>query len=51
MVNRGAILKVVEKKYTRSDLPQFKPGDTVKVNYKVVEGTRSRILLKGLCSK
>jgi large subunit ribosomal protein L19 len=42
-MNRGALLKVVETKYTRTDLPQFKPGDTVKVNYKVVEGTRSRV--------
>jgi large subunit ribosomal protein L19 len=42
-MNRGALLKVVETKYTRTDLPQFKPGDTVKVNYKVVEGNRSRV--------
>ncbi|MEH3076830.1 MAG: 50S ribosomal protein L19 [Quadrisphaera sp.] len=27
----------------RSDLPAFGPGDTVKVNVKVVEGSRSRI--------
>ena len=27
----------------RHDLPDFRPGDTVKVNVKVVEGTRSRI--------
>jgi large subunit ribosomal protein L19 len=27
----------------RSDLPAFRPGDTVKVHVKVVEGTRSRI--------
>ena len=27
----------------RSDLPEFRAGDTVKVNVKVVEGTRSRI--------
>ncbi len=42
-MNRGALLKVVEKKYTRSDIPQFKPGDTVRVNYKVVEGNRTRV--------
>lgn len=42
-MNRGALLKVVEKKYTRTDIPQFKPGDTVKVNYKVVEGNRTRV--------
>ena len=27
----------------RSDIPAFRPGDTVKVHVKVVEGTRSRI--------
>ncbi len=27
----------------RSDVPDFGPGDTVKVNVKVVEGTRSRV--------
>jgi large subunit ribosomal protein L19 len=42
-MNRGALLKVVEKKYTRTDIPLFKAGDTVRVNYKVVEGTRTRI--------
>ena len=27
----------------RADLPAFRPGDTLKVHVKVVEGTRSRI--------
>jgi large subunit ribosomal protein L19 len=27
----------------RTDVPDFRPGDTVKVNVKVVEGNRSRI--------
>ncbi|MBD3688995.1 50S ribosomal protein L19 [Nanchangia anserum] len=27
----------------REDIPQFRPGDTVKVHVKVVEGSRSRI--------
>jgi large subunit ribosomal protein L19 len=27
----------------REDVPQFRPGDTVKVHVKVVEGNRSRI--------
>lgn len=27
----------------RTDIPQFRPGDTVKVHVKVIEGTRSRI--------
>ena len=27
----------------RTDIPEFRPGDTVKVHVRVVEGTRSRI--------
>ncbi len=27
----------------RSDVPDFRPGDTLKVNVKVVEGNRSRV--------
>jgi large subunit ribosomal protein L19 len=27
----------------RSDIPAFRPGDTVKVHVKVVEGTRTRV--------
>jgi large subunit ribosomal protein L19 len=27
----------------RSDIPEFRPGDTLKVHVKVIEGTRSRI--------
>ena len=34
---------VVEKSRLRDDIPEFWPGDTVKVNVKVVEGTRSRV--------
>ena len=29
----------------RTDIPAFRPGDTLKVNVKVVEGTRSRVQL------
>lgn len=34
---------VVEKSRLRDDIPEFWPGDTVKVNVRVVEGTRSRV--------
>jgi large subunit ribosomal protein L19 len=34
---------IVEQSRLRDDIPQFWPGDTVKVNVRVVEGTRSRI--------
>lgn len=34
---------VVERPYLRDDLPAFRPGDTVKVHVRVVEGERERI--------
>ena len=37
------ILNLVEKKYTRSDIPDFRPGDTLRVHVKVKEGVRERI--------
>ena len=36
-------LDVLDAASLRSDLPDFRPGDTVKVHVKVVEGNRSRI--------
>ena len=36
-------LDVVDSASLRSDIPDFRPGDTVKVHVKVVEGNRSRI--------
>lgn len=37
------IIKALEQEQMRSDIPAFKPGDTVRVHVKVVEGTRERI--------
>lgn len=34
---------IVEKSRLRDDLPDFWPGDNVKVNVRVIEGTRSRV--------
>ena len=34
---------LIEQPYLRTDVPDFKPGDTVKVHVRVVEGNRSRI--------
>ncbi len=42
-INKGALLKVVEKPYYRTDIPEFRPGDTVRVVYKVKEGNRTRL--------
>ncbi|THF85769.1 50S ribosomal protein L19 [Deinococcus sp. KSM4-11] len=40
--NRGAILRAVEQPHIKTDHPDFRPGDTVRVETKVVEGTRTR---------
>jgi large subunit ribosomal protein L19 len=37
------IVKTLELEQLRTDIPSFKPGDTVRVHVKVVEGTRERI--------
>lgn len=37
------IIDVLEKEQLRSDIPEFRVGDTVKVHVKVVEGSRERI--------
>ena len=37
------IIEALEKEQLRSDIPKFRPGDTVKVHAKIVEGTRERI--------
>ena len=37
------ILRELEKEQIKSDIPEFKVGDTVKVHNKIVEGTRERI--------
>ena len=42
-MNRGALIKLVESRYVRTDLPEFRPGDTVRVSYKVKDGNRTRI--------
>ncbi len=39
------IIEVLEQEQLRSDIPDFKAGDTVKVYCKIIEGTRERIQL------
>ena len=34
---------LVERPHLRDDVPEFRPGDTVKVHVRVVEGERERI--------
>jgi large subunit ribosomal protein L19 len=37
------VIQALEQRQLRKDLPQFKAGDTVKVHFRVIEGSRSRI--------
>lgn len=37
------IIEILEKEQLKKDLPDFGPGDTVRVHAKIVEGTRERI--------
>jgi len=37
------IIEMLEKEQMRGDIPGFKPGDTVKVYVKIVEGQKERI--------
>ncbi|GGN49645.1 MULTISPECIES: 50S ribosomal protein L19 [Oceanobacillus] len=37
------LIAEITKDQLRTDRPEFRPGDTVKVHVKVVEGTRERI--------
>lgn len=37
------VLDEIDAEQLRDDIPEFRPGDTLKVRVKVVEGNRSRI--------
>jgi large subunit ribosomal protein L19 len=37
------VIDAIEKEQLKDDVPEFLPGDTVKVHLKVVEGNRERV--------
>ena len=37
------VIRDIEQSYLREEVPEFSPGDTVRVNVHVVEGSRERI--------
>jgi large subunit ribosomal protein L19 len=39
------LIQEITKEQLRKDLPNFRPGDTLKVHVKVIEGSRERIQL------
>lgn len=43
------LIKKVTESYMRNDIPEFRPGDTVKVHVKIKEGDKERIqIFEGL---
>jgi large subunit ribosomal protein L19 len=50
--NMTNIIDQVASASLRTDHPAFRPGDTLEVHVKVIEGTRSRVqVFKGVCIK
>src|SRR5438876_11413169 len=46
------VIDSLERAQLRTDLPQFKAGDTVRVHFKVIEGQRQRIqVVEGIVLK
>jgi large subunit ribosomal protein L19 len=44
------LLQEIDKEQLRDDIPDFSPGDTVRVNYRVREGEKERIqAFEGVC--
>jgi large subunit ribosomal protein L19 len=37
------IIRQIENEHLRLDMPKFKPGDTVKVHFRILEGEKERI--------
>lgn len=49
---RGTLIAKLESQYLRTDLPQFRVGDTIAVHYKIVEGDKTRVqVFKGIVIK
>jgi large subunit ribosomal protein L19 len=45
-----SVLQAVESKHLRTGLPEFRPGDTLRVQVKVVEGEKERLqAFEGIC--
>ena len=50
--NMADLLQDITKEQLRTDVPEFAPGDTVRVNYRIREGNKERIqAFEGVCIK
>lgn len=44
------LIETLEKEQLRDDIPQFRPGDTLRLDVKVIEGSKERIQqFEGVC--
>ncbi|KRL00734.1 50S ribosomal protein L19 [Liquorilactobacillus capillatus DSM 19910] len=43
--NMNSLIKKITESQLRSDIPDFRAGDTVRVHARIVEGTRERVQL------
>jgi large subunit ribosomal protein L19 len=51
-MNTATKIQALESAALRTDLPQFRAGDTVKVHYRIVEGDKERVqVFQGLVIK
>ncbi|MBF0280347.1 MAG: 50S ribosomal protein L19 [SAR324 cluster bacterium] len=39
----GSLMELVENSQLREDIPEFRPGSSVRVNYRIIEGEKERI--------
>ncbi len=39
----SAIIEKIEQEQMRQDIPDFRPGDTVKVHIRIIEGSKERV--------
>ncbi|GAA3615487.1 50S ribosomal protein L19 [Secundilactobacillus similis] len=44
-MRQNQLIEKINQDQLRTDIPNFRPGDTIRVHAKVVEGTRERIQL------
>jgi len=50
MSHRSPIIASIENSYDRKDIPEFRPGDTIRVHARISEGGKERIqVFQGLC--
>lgn len=50
MSNSNPLIEAIEASYKRSDIPEFRPGDTIRVHAKISEGGKDRIqVFQGVC--